>query len=103
MKPMVAMKTLHVPPDSELGVLLHDALEAGEPVMVDTGDAVYRLDIASTTSGADQRRRPSPEQMERSRAGVREAAGSWRDIDADAFKTYIRERRKTANRPPVDL
>jgi hypothetical protein len=102
-KPMVATKTLHVSPESELGVLLHDALEAGEPVIIDTGDAVYRLDVESTARVTDQRRRPSPGEVERSRAGVREAAGSWRDIDADALKAYIRERRQTANRPPVEL
>jgi hypothetical protein len=32
------------------------------------------------------------------------AAGSWKGIiDAEAFKAYIRERRKTANRPSVKL
>jgi len=100
---MVTTKTLHVSPNSELSVLLHDALEAGEPVIVDTGDALYRLEVESTARVADQRRRPSLEEVERSRAGVREAAGSWRDIDTNAFKEYIRERRKTANRPPVEL
>jgi len=33
-----------------------------------------------------------------------QAAGSWQGlIDAEQFKAYIRERRKTANRPPVKL
>ncbi len=101
---MVASKTLRVSPDSELSVSLHDALASHESLVVDTGDARYRLDIASaqpiepSTPG-----RPTPEETERSRAGIREAAGSWRDIDTDAFKAYIRERRWTGSRPPVEL
>jgi hypothetical protein len=31
------------------------------------------------------------------------AAGSWRDVDIEAFKSYIRARRDASNRPPVDL
>lgn len=41
---MVATTTLRVSPDSELGVLLHDAKETGAQI-VDTGEAVYRLAI----------------------------------------------------------
>lgn len=98
---MVSSKTLRVSPDSELSVSLHDALASHESLV---GDARYRLDIASaqpvelSTPG-----RPTPEKIERSRAGIREAAGSWRDIDTDAFKAYIRERRRTGSRPPVEL
>ncbi len=46
---------------------------------------------------------PSPEDIARSREGIREAAGSWKDIDTEAFKAYIKERRQTANRPSVKL
>jgi uncharacterized protein (DUF433 family) len=46
---------------------------------------------------------PSPEAVARSREGIREAAGSWKDIDTAAFKAYIKERRQTANRPSVKL
>jgi hypothetical protein len=31
------------------------------------------------------------------------AAGSWKDVDVEAFKAYIRERRDASSRPPVDL
>jgi len=100
---MVATRTLRISPDSELSLLLRDALESGEPAVVDTGEVVYRLGVESTARAGARARRPSPEEVERSRAGIREAAGSWRDFDADAFKAYIRERRRTANRPPVEL
>jgi uncharacterized protein (DUF433 family) len=46
---------------------------------------------------------PSPEDVTRSREGIREAAGSWKDIDTEGFKAYIAERRHTANRPSVKL
>jgi hypothetical protein len=100
---MGAIRTLRVPPDGELSRLLHDALASGEPVTVDTGEAVYRVDVATVHPKTATSRLPTPEETERSRAGIREAAGSWREADADAFKAYIRERRRTANRPPVKL
>lgn len=31
------------------------------------------------------------------------SAGSWADVDTEEFKHYIRERRDTSSRPPVDL
>jgi uncharacterized protein (DUF433 family) len=46
---------------------------------------------------------PSPEAVARSREGIRQAAGSWKDIDTEAFKAYIAELRHTANRPSVKL
>ncbi len=46
---------------------------------------------------------PSPEDVDRSREGIREAAGSWKDIDTEGFKAYIKDRRHTANRPSVKL
>ena len=52
---------------------------------------------------SDEDTAPSPEDVARSREGIREAAGSWKDIDTEAFKAYIKERRQTANRPSVKL
>jgi hypothetical protein len=50
----------------------------------------------------DADRRPSPERVARSIEGIRKAAGAWvGNVDAEAFKAYVRERRRTANRPPV--
>ncbi len=100
---MAAIRTLRVHPDSELSHLLHDAVESGELVTIETGDAVYRIGVESAGPAGPTRRSPTGEEIERSRAGIREAAGSWRDIDAEAFKDYIRARRRTANRPSVEL
>jgi uncharacterized protein (DUF433 family) len=52
---------------------------------------------------SDEGTAPSPEDVARSREGIREAAGSWKDVDTEAFKAYIAERRHTANRPSVKL
>jgi uncharacterized protein (DUF433 family) len=52
---------------------------------------------------SDEDTAPSPEDVARSREGIREAAGSWKDIDTEAFKAYLKERRQTANRPSVKL
>jgi uncharacterized protein (DUF433 family) len=51
----------------------------------------------------DEDKSPSPEDVARSREGIREAAGSWKNIDTVAFKAYIAERRHTANRPSIKL
>jgi hypothetical protein len=37
---------------------------------------------------------PSPEEVARSREGILKAAGSWKDIDTEAFKAYINNRRQ---------
>jgi uncharacterized protein (DUF433 family) len=52
---------------------------------------------------SDEETAPHPEDVARSREGIREAAGSWKGIDTAAFKAYIKERRQTANRPSVKL
>ena len=31
------------------------------------------------------------------------AAGSWKDVDTEAFKAYVYERRRASSRPPVKL
>src|SRR5918992_3244553 len=52
---------------------------------------------------SDEDKALSPEDVARSREEIREAAGSWKDIDTAAFKAYIAERRHTANRPSIKL
>jgi hypothetical protein len=42
------------------------------------------------------------EEVARALEGINRAAGSWKGlIDAEEFKSYIRERRRTKNRPQV--
>jgi hypothetical protein len=92
-----------VAPDSEIARLVKQASDARVPLLVDTGDGLYRVQVwptiaheqpAPTPDG-----RPTPEQVERSREGIRNSAGGWVGIvDAEAFKGYIRERRKVPGR-----
>ncbi len=46
---------------------------------------------------------PSAADIEQSIAGIRQAAGSWRDVDTDAFNAYREERRRLHTRPPAEL
>jgi hypothetical protein len=48
-------------------------------------------------------RPPAAEEIERSRAGITEAAGSWQDIDVEGLKDDLRRQRDIATRPSVEL
>jgi hypothetical protein len=98
---------LKIAPDSELGLRLKDAAHTGRPVVVDTGEAVYVVEVATETAQPSMEVVPAPtavtpERVARSIEGIRKAAGAWQGlVDAEAFKAYIRERRRTKNRPSV--
>ncbi len=90
-------ESLYISPESELGLRIRATADTGEQVIVDIGDESYRL-IASSVY-----RRPDPETVERSVAGIRAASGSWKDIDVSRLKAYIRARRRSSSRPRVEL
>ena len=90
------VKKVSVPAGSSLAKLLRDA--AGRPLLLEKNGELYRLERLENEDTA-----PSPEDVTRSREGIRKAAGSWKDIDTAAFKAYITDRRRTANRPTVKL
>jgi hypothetical protein len=94
-------KPVQVNPESELGRVLKRAAVVGEPVLVDTGDEFFELDVHPAAAAKTA---PSAEQVARSIAGIRRAAGGWKGlVDADELTAYIYERRRIANRPPVNL
>ena len=100
------LRHITVAPESELAHGIKAANESGEPLTVDIGEASYTVFVANRSSRtADEASLPSPAEVERSRHGIHEAAGSWKDagVDAEAFKRYIKERRRTANRPSPQL
>jgi hypothetical protein len=90
------VKKITVPEGSRLAKLLTDA--AGRPILLEKNGELYRLERMDQEDSAF-----SPEEVTRSRDGILKAAGSWKDIDTEAFKAYIAERRHTANRPSVKL
>lgn len=94
-----ALRRIRITPDSDLALLIREAVGTGEPVIVDTGEAAYPIYV----SAPDTERRPSPEEARRSRDGILEAAGSWEDVDVDAFKADLHERRQASSRPAVRL
>lgn len=93
-------KTIRVAPGSELDRLLEDVAEM--PVELEKGGVRYRLNRVDAPVPATTR--PSQEQVARSIAGIQKAAGGWKDlVDAEAFTAYIRQRRRIANRPSIEL
>jgi hypothetical protein len=96
-----AVKTVKLSADSDLARALEDATRVGAPVVVDTGKVVYSLRVGVISAKMST---PTAEEVDHSAEGIRRAAGRWKDlIDAEAFKAYVRERRRTSNRPPVRL
>jgi hypothetical protein len=89
-------KKITVPEGSSLAKLLTDA--AVKPILLEKNGELYRLERMENTKKA-----PTPEEVTRSRDGILKAAGSWKDINTEAFKAYIADRRHTANRPSVKL
>jgi uncharacterized protein (DUF433 family) len=82
---------------------LDDLFAAYPDLTIDDVKACLQYARHAVERVSDEDRAPSLEDVARSRAGIREAAGSWKDIDTEAFKAYIKERRQTANRPSVKL
>jgi hypothetical protein len=87
-------RTIHVAPGSELD--RPPETYGDTPVELERDGVRYRLERVETTSAATAL---SDERIARSIAGIQKASGAWDDIDTDEFKAYIRERRRTANRP----
>jgi hypothetical protein len=90
---MSATKTIHVEPGSEIDHLLDQA--ASGPIDLERRGEHYRLnrverDVKDIWSGYDPAR---------AIAGMRAAAGSWSDIDAEELKAYIYRAREEGTRP----
>jgi hypothetical protein len=89
-------KTIKVTAESNLAKLLTEA--AVRPILLENNGEVFLLERMETDE-----KTPSPEEITRSKDGILKAAGSWKDIDTEAFKAYIADRRHTANCPSVKL
>lgn len=92
---------IHISEESELAALIQESAASGRPLQIETNGTVY---TGSFVEGTRTGKRPiDPEKVARLQASIRAATGAWKDFDAEGFKEYIRERRRTANRPPVEL
>jgi hypothetical protein len=91
-------RIIHVEPGSELDRLLDEVADL--PVEVEKNGVRYRLDRVSPAMHAP----PTSEQIARSIAGIRRAAGAWNGlVDPDEFTAYVYARRRTSNRPSVTI
>ena len=78
-------ETIEVEDTTPVGPLLERA-SAG-PILLRRNGHVYRLEPEPTYDS------------EKAIAGMRAAAGSWSDVDADELKAYIRRGRDEGTRP----
>jgi hypothetical protein len=87
------VRTVHIDPGSELGRALAEGVET--EVELERDGVRYRVYRVTTETQRDIWAGYDPE---RALAGVRAAAGSWSDIDADELKSYLREARESGSR-----
>jgi hypothetical protein len=90
------VKKITVTEGSSLAKLLTEA--AIRPVLLEKNGEAFLLERME-----NEEKTLSPEDITRSRDGILKAAGTWKGIDTEAFKAYIADRRRTANRPSVKL
>ncbi len=88
-------KKITVTKGSSLDKLLTEA--AVRPILLEKNGEVFLLERMGNEETL------SPDAVARSKDGILKAAGSWKGIDTEGFKAYIKERRQTANRPSVKL
>lgn len=84
------MKTIKVAPDSELARVLHETTTL--PVLLEKDGVYYRLDREE-----DPWRQHNPDRFEQV---LREIAGSWADLDADALIADLYRAREEGTRSP---
>jgi hypothetical protein len=92
-------RIVHVPDHSELAPLLEDPNLAS--LRLERGGVLFRV---TRDDGMKQEAREA-ESPDATIRHLDRAIGSWKraGIDAEAFKEYVRQRRKTRNRPSVRL
>jgi hypothetical protein len=87
------IKTIRVKPGSELDQLLAEADDA--ELQFERDGIRYRVNRVDTESDADLW---SGYDSEAALAGMRRAAGSWGDVDADALKEELYRAREQGSR-----
>lgn len=90
------MKRIKVTEKTKLSDVLSEAERA--PIELERDGELYKLARVSLTvaEGDDPFAHYDPEAV---RTGMRAAAGSWSDIDPEAFKAYIYRAREEGTRP----
>jgi hypothetical protein len=102
-------RTIDVADVGDLGTLVEEIRRSRTPRILrhDGKDVAVLMPLTGTPgrSGAGSRhlRPPTAGEITRSRAGIRDAAGSWQDIDAEKLKDELRHQRAVVTRSPVEL
>jgi hypothetical protein len=109
---------MHVCTDGEGAIVAHedetvdiskmpDVLRLAEAVHESNSPRILRRDdteiaiLMPLPSG--KRRRGKRAKTAADCEAFRAAAGSWKDVDIEAFKDYIRDRHDASRRPPVEF
>jgi hypothetical protein len=77
------VKKITVAEGSSLAKLLTDA--ASRPILLEKNGELYRLERMEQEGTI-----LSPEEITKSKDGILKAAGSWKNIDTEAFKAYTK-------------
>jgi len=92
---MSATNKIHIDPGTDLATALSRASREHSTVIVETDGAEYRLEVERVPKQEDE---TDVDLGEISRRAIRATAGSWKGVDTEALKAYIRERRLTPSR-----
>jgi hypothetical protein len=87
-------RKITVPEGSDLAKLLSEA--AARPILLEKNGELYRLE----RMGQEAEDIFAKYDPKAALAGIKAAAGSWKDIDVEAFKQFIYRSRKEGTRPP---
>ena len=94
------LKTIDITNIPELVRLAEEVRTSNEPRVLRCANEDVAVVMPPKPARTSRRgRRPSAADYE----AFRSAAGGWKDVDTEAFKEYIYERRRRSSRPPVEL
>ncbi|GEM_PF-3010317 len=88
------VKRIPITPETELAKVLSEADAA--PVLLEKDGTLYSLNRVEKAQEEDIF---AAYNAQAALAGIRAAAGSWSDIDPEAFKAYIHRARKEGTSP----
>ena len=103
------VRTIDIADVGDLGTLVEEIRRSRTPRILrhDGEDVAVLMPLATPAQRSGARgsrlRPPTAEEIARSQAGIKKAAGSWQDIDAERLKDELRRQRAIVTRPPVEL
>ena len=85
--------------ETDVADLVSTLVAEGKSIEIVVDGERYTLELASR-----ERKKPTPEAVQRSIAAIKATAGGWKDFDAEEFLEYVYRRRSAiSTRPPVRL